>query len=53
MKSSEIFFDGNMLLLKDKIVSIIGYGNQGRAQGTVLKDNGVNVIVLPSKRRLC
>jgi len=45
MKSSRIFVDADMRLLKDNVVSVIGYGNQGRAQGTVLKNNGVNVIV--------
>jgi len=31
--------------LANKTVAIIGYGNQGRAQGLNLRDNGVKVIV--------
>lgn len=45
MKPEDFIFDGKLNLLKDKVVSIIGYGNQGQAQGLVLKDNGINVIV--------
>jgi len=45
MKPENFIFDGKLDLLKDKVVSIIGYGNQGQAQGLVLKDNGINVIV--------
>ena len=45
MKNGEFIFDADILLLKDKTVSVIGYGNQGQAQGLVLRDNGVNVIV--------
>ena len=45
MKNTELILDADMVLLKDKTVSVIGYGNQGQAQGCVLRDNGVNVIV--------
>jgi ketol-acid reductoisomerase len=43
----EIFHesDGNINLLKNKIISIIGYGNQGRAQALNLRDSGLNVII--------
>jgi len=45
-KSNEkLFFDGDLSLIKDKIVSIIGYGNQGRAQAYALRSNGINVII--------
>ncbi len=37
--------DGNISLLKSKIISIIGYGNQGRAQALNLRDTGLNVII--------
>ena len=43
--SAEFFFDGNLDLIRDKTISIIGYGNQGRAQATILRDNGLDVIV--------
>ncbi|MFX1448812.1 MAG: NAD(P)-binding domain-containing protein, partial [Promethearchaeota archaeon] len=43
----EIFHeaDGNINLLKAKIISIIGYGNQGRAQALNLRDSGLKVVV--------
>ena len=37
--------DGSIEVLKDKIVAIIGYGNQGRSQALNLRDSGVKVIV--------
>lgn len=37
--------DCNLNLLKDKTVSIIGYGSQGHAHALNLKDSGVNVVV--------
>ncbi|MFX1591124.1 MAG: ketol-acid reductoisomerase [Promethearchaeota archaeon] len=43
----DIFYelDGNLSILKDKTVGIIGYGNQGRAQALNLRDSGLNIIV--------
>jgi len=43
----EIFHesDGDLSILHDKTISIIGYGNQGRAQALNLRDSGLNVIV--------
>lgn len=32
-------------ILKDKVVSIIGYGSQGHAHANNLKDSGINVII--------
>ncbi|NVM31480.1 MAG: ketol-acid reductoisomerase [Candidatus Helarchaeota archaeon] len=45
--STSIYFDedADLSILKDKLVGIIGYGNQGRAQALNLKDSGINVIV--------
>jgi ketol-acid reductoisomerase len=37
--------DGDLSLLEGKIVSILGYGNQGRAWACNLRDSGVKVIV--------
>ncbi len=37
--------DADLGLLKDKTVAIIGYGNQGGAQGQNLKDCGVKVVI--------
>ena len=34
-----------MIILKDKKIAIIGYGNQGRAQALNLNDSGLNVVV--------
>jgi ketol-acid reductoisomerase len=37
--------DGNLALLKNKTVAIIGYGSQGHAHALNLRDSGVNVVV--------
>jgi len=37
--------DADLKLLKGKTVAMIGYGSQGGAQGSNLKDSGINVIV--------
>ena len=43
----EIFheLDGDLSALNEKTISIIGYGNQGRAQALNLRDSGLNVII--------
>ncbi|MEM4290339.1 MAG: NAD(P)-binding domain-containing protein [Nitrososphaerota archaeon] len=42
---AEIILDGNLSVLKDKKIAVIGYGNQGRAQAIIMRDNGLDVIV--------
>jgi ketol-acid reductoisomerase len=37
--------DGNLGLLKDKTIGVIGYGSQGHAHSLNLRDSGCNVIV--------
>lgn len=37
--------DADLKLLKGKTVAMIGYGSQGGAQGSNLKDSGINAIV--------
>ncbi len=37
--------DADMSVLKNKVVAVIGYGIQGRAQALNLRDSGVNVVV--------
>ena len=37
--------DGDLALLKNKTVAIIGYGSQGHAHALNLRDSGVNVVV--------
>jgi ketol-acid reductoisomerase len=37
--------DGNLNLLKDRVVAIIGYGSQGHAHVLNLRDSGVDVVV--------
>lgn len=37
--------DADLKFLQDRIVSIIGYGNQGRSQALNLRDAGVRVMV--------
>ena len=39
--------DGDLTILANKTVNIIGYGNQGTAQAQNMRDNGVKVIVDP------
>ena len=43
----EIYYDNNTTLdaVKDKVIAVIGYGSQGRAQSLNMKDSGLNVIV--------
>jgi ketol-acid reductoisomerase len=37
--------DADLSILQDKTIAIIGYGNQGRAQGLNLRESGQKVIV--------
>ena len=37
--------DADLGFLTDKVVSILGYGNQGSSQAMNLRDSGINVIV--------
>jgi ketol-acid reductoisomerase len=37
--------DADVSILKNKVIAIIGYGNQGRSQALNMRDNGLNVIV--------
>jgi len=37
--------DADLSILEDKLVAVIGYGNQGRAQALNLRDSGVKVII--------
>jgi ketol-acid reductoisomerase len=43
----EIYYekDADLSILKDKTVSVIGYGSQGRAQANCMKDSGIDVIL--------
>jgi len=36
--------DADLKVLKDKTIAIVGWGNQGHAQGENLKDSGLDVI---------
>lgn len=40
--------DGNVDLIRDKVVAIIGYGNQGRSQALNMRDSGVKNIIVGS-----
>lgn len=44
---AKIYFndDGDISALQGKVVSVLGYGNQGEAQAHNLRDSGVTVIV--------
>ncbi|MBI4198187.1 MAG: ketol-acid reductoisomerase [Chloroflexi bacterium] len=37
--------DGDLSLLKDKVIGVIGYGSQGHAHAQNLRDSGMNVII--------
>jgi ketol-acid reductoisomerase len=37
--------DASLEILKDKVIGVIGYGSQGRAQALNLRDSGLNVII--------
>lgn len=37
--------DASLEILKDKLIGVIGYGSQGRAQALNLRDSGLNVII--------
>lgn len=37
--------DANIDFIKERVVGVIGYGNQGHAQALNLRDSGVNVLV--------
>ncbi len=36
--------DADLRVLKDKTIAIIGYGNQGHAQGANLKESGLDIV---------
>lgn len=42
--------DANIEILKDKVISIIGYGNQGRSQALNLRDSGIENVIVGSIR---
>ena len=44
---AEIYFDGDadLSVLDGQTVTVIGYGNQGRAQALNMRDNGAHVVV--------
>ena len=37
--------DADMSVLAGTVIGVIGYGNQGRAQGLNLRDSGLNVVI--------
>lgn len=41
--------DANLELVTDKVVAIIGYGNQGRAQALNMRDSGVKRVIVGSR----
>lgn len=48
---AKIYYDGDadLSLVTDKVVAIVGYGNQGRAQALNMKDSGVKKIIVGSR----
>ena len=42
--------DGNIEVIQNKVVAIIGYGNQGRSQALNMRDSGVKNIIIGSIR---
>ncbi|APM38457.1 ketol-acid reductoisomerase [Clostridium kluyveri] len=47
MENLKIYYDedGNLDLLRDKTVAVLGYGSQGHAHAQNLKDSGINVVI--------
>jgi len=45
MNRGNLLFEGDLELIRDMVIAVIGYGNQGRAQANVLRDNGINVVI--------
>lgn len=47
LEMAKIYFaeNGDLDILKDKTISVLGYGNQGAAQAHNLRDSGVKVVV--------
>lgn len=43
--SDRVVLSGSLDPLKDKVIAVIGYGNQGQAQAKIMRDSGLNVIV--------
>lgn len=41
----KLITEGDLSLLKDKNIAVIGYGNQGSYQALIMRDNGLNVII--------
>ena len=37
--------DGNLSILNERMVGMIGYGNQGRSQALNMRDNGLKVVI--------
>lgn len=37
--------DADLTVLQDKVIAMIGYGNQGRSQALNMRDSGLNVVV--------
>ena len=44
---AQIFYDQDISFdpLDDQMVSVIGYGNQGRSQALNLRDSGLSVLI--------
>ncbi|WP_085524404.1 ketol-acid reductoisomerase [Tuberibacillus sp. Marseille-P3662] len=42
--------DADLEILKNKVIAIIGYGNQGRSQALNLRDSGVKNVIVGSVR---
>ena len=41
--------DADLNLVKDKVVAIIGYGNQGRSQALNMRDSGLKHVIVGSR----
>lgn len=41
--------DANLEVIKEKVIAIVGYGNQGRAQALNMRDSGIKKIIVGSR----
>jgi len=45
MNNDRVVLDASLDILRGKTIAVIGYGNQGRVQATIMRERALNVIV--------
>ena len=44
-KRGDLVLDADLNFLENKVIAVIGYGNQGKAQASMLRESGLEVII--------